>query len=109
MHRREKSEITAQQKEWGTKDQRKELKKRMKEERRLARQGMADVTKGQKSCTLCDRPVDVLIRCTIDVSKVWNMVCGTCWKKVSGGVVDGDKDHPFYRYGGLWRNRHIRS
>ena len=25
-------------------------------------------------------------------------VCGSCWKKVSGGVPDGDKDHPHYRY-----------
>ena len=27
------------------------------------------------------------------------MVCGKCWKKVSGGVVDGDDDHPDYRCG----------
>ncbi len=27
------------------------------------------------------------------------MVCGKCWKKVSGGVVDGDHDHPDYRCG----------
>ena len=25
------------------------------------------------------------------------MVCGKCWKTVSGGVVDGDDDHPDYR------------
>lgn len=24
-------------------------------------------------------------------------VCGRCWKDVSGGVVDGDADHPYYR------------
>lgn len=34
------------------------------------------------------------------------MVCGKCWKTVSGGVVDGDNDHPYYRYGGLWKNLH---
>ena len=33
------------------------------------------------------------------------MVCGKCWRDVSGGVVDGDDAHPFYRYGGLWKNR----
>ncbi len=25
------------------------------------------------------------------------MVCGKCWKDVSGRVVDGDGDHPPYR------------
>lgn len=25
------------------------------------------------------------------------MVCGKCWNTVSGGVVDGDDDHPYYR------------
>jgi hypothetical protein len=33
------------------------------------------------------------------------MVCGKCWHDVSGGVPDGDRDHPFYSYGGLWKNR----
>ena len=33
------------------------------------------------------------------------MVCGRCWPTVSGGVPDGDADHPHYQYGGLWRNR----
>ena len=28
------------------------------------------------------------------------MVCGKCWHVVSGGVVDGDAQHPHYRYGG---------
>lgn len=26
------------------------------------------------------------------------MVCGKCWKTVSGGVVDGDDAHHDYRY-----------
>ena len=95
--------------EWTTRESRKAMKKKLKEERRLARQGLADNTKGQKPCMMCQRPVDVLIRCTIDVTAKWNMVCGKCWNKVSGGVVDGDDEHPFYRYGGLWRNRHVRS
>ena len=33
------------------------------------------------------------------------MVCGKCWNSVSGGVVDGDTAHPYYKYGGLWKNR----
>ena len=34
------------------------------------------------------------------------MVCpGKCWKEVSGGVVDGNADHPYYRYGGAWKNK----
>ena len=28
-----------------------------------------------------------------------------CWRDASGGVPDGDADHPHYRYGGLWKNR----
>ena len=43
-----------------------------------------------------------------DESRDWNMVCGRCWKDVSGGVVDGDIAHPFYRYGGLWKNRTVK-
>lgn len=27
------------------------------------------------------------------------MVCGKCWRGVSGGVVDGDANHPHYRRG----------
>lgn len=64
---------------------------------------------GQKECTMCARPVDLLIRCTIDVSGRWEMVCGRCWRGVSGGVTDGDAAHPFYRYGGLWKNRKART
>ena len=60
---------------------------------------------GQKQCDTCEKNVDLLVRCTIDESRVWKMVCGKCWKTVSGGVTDGDVDHPYYRYGGLWKNR----
>ena len=38
-------------------------------------------------------------RCQIDKSEIWHMVCGKCWKTVSGGVVDGDEEHPYYRSG----------
>ncbi|KAK1066428.1 hypothetical protein LTR74_007150 [Friedmanniomyces endolithicus] len=62
-----------------------------------------------KPCTLCHTPRDVLIRCQIDSTGVWHFVCpGACWKRVSGGVVDGDggEEHKWYRYGGMWKNKH---
>jgi len=37
------------------------------------------------------------------------LVCpGRCWRAVSGGVIDGDKspEHKYYRYGGVWKNKH---
>lgn len=37
------------------------------------------------------------------------MVCGKCWHTVSGGIVDGDAQHPYYRYGGLWKNHHKKG
>lgn len=83
---------------------RKAAKKQMKALKRKKRQGL-DPRHGQKPCSLCGTSVDLLIRCTIDETETWNMVCGKCWHSVSGGVVDGDKDHPHYRYGGLWKNR----
>ena len=36
-------------------------------------------------------------RCQIDKTETWHMVCGKCWRTVSGGVVDGDDAHPDYR------------
>ena len=62
-------------------------------------------TPGQKPCTLCAKPTNLLVRCQTDASRKWEMVCGSCWKTVSGGVPDGDASHPFYTYGGLWKNR----
>jgi len=59
----------------------------------------------RKPCDLCLRPVDLLVRCTCDASQKWRMLCGRCWKDASGGVPDGDAQHPHYRYGGLWKNR----
>ena len=60
---------------------------------------------GQKQCDSCGAMSDLLVRCIIDESRQYVMVCGKCWKKVSGGVVDGDADHPHYVYGGVWKNR----
>lgn len=62
-----------------------------------------------KPCALCSKPRDVLIRCQIDSSGKWHLICtGACWRRVSGGVVDGDgaAEHSFYRYGGMWKNKH---
>lgn len=84
---------------------RKAEKKRKKKERRAQREGRGDPTAGQKQCDMCGKHVDLLIRCTYEESLQWKMVCGKCWKIASGGVVDGDASHPYYKYGGLWKNR----
>lgn len=61
---------------------------------------------GSKPCDICGTEVDILIRCRTDSSRIWRMVCtDSCWKQVSGGVTDGDDAHPYYQYGGLWKNR----
>jgi hypothetical protein len=87
------------------KAERKAAKKAKKAERRAQREGRGDPSTGQKKCDMCYKSVDLLIRCTYDEAGAWKMVCGKCWSIASGGVVDGDADHPFYRYGGLWKNR----
>jgi hypothetical protein len=68
-----------------------------------------DKTDHSKPCSLCATRRDVLIRCQIDESGKWHLICtGKCWKDVSGGVVDGDgaEEHKFYHYGGMWKNKH---
>lgn len=63
--------------------------------------------KGSKQCSLCHTPRDVLIRCQIDDTGTWHFICtGKCWKEVSGGVVDGDGTNEWYKYGGMWKNKH---
>jgi len=86
---------------------RSERKKALKAERRARRAQSPEerAAAKRKPCTLCQRPVDLLVRCRIDISQKWHMLCGRCWKKESGGVPDGDASHPHYRYGGLWKNR----
>lgn len=60
-----------------------------------------------KKCGLCHSPNDVLVRCQIDDTRRWQFVCTKqCWKRVSGGTTDGDSAHPFYKYGGMWKNKH---
>ena len=50
------------------------------------------------------------MRCQIDASGTWHLVCpGKCWTSVSGGTIDaaGHRDEfPYYRYGGMWKNKH---
>lgn len=87
------------------KNAKKEAKKLAKSLKRMKREGNADPSVGKKPCHICAKQVDLLIRCQVDASQVWKMVCGKCWHKVSGGVTDGDANHPHYRYGGLWKNR----
>ena len=61
----------------------------------------------RKNCDICKSPNDVLVRCQIDKTNVWHFVCTKrCWKQVSGGVIDGSVDHPYYKYGGMWKNKH---
>jgi len=88
---------------------RKLRKKQMKADKRAKRSGTAGESVGQKACSLCSKQVDLLIRCQIDQTRKWHMVCGKCWKGVSGGVPDGDAAHPHYLYGGLWKNRTRRE
>ena len=71
--------------------------------------GSGNASDGSKACDLCDTRVDLLVRCQVDSTKRWKMACGKCWKTASGGVPDGDADHPHYRYGGLWKNRRAGS
>jgi hypothetical protein len=84
------------------KELRKARKKEAKAHQRARRTG--EVV-NLKQCGLCKRDRDLLVRCQIDATLTWFMVCGRCWRDVSGGVVDGDATHPHYRYGGLWKAR----
>ena len=83
---------------------RKARKKAAKALRRKVRAGIADASVGQKECTTCKKQCDLLIRCRIDTTRKWHMVCGKCWHVHSGGVPDGSAKHPNYQYGGLWKN-----
>ena len=80
---------------------RKEVKAATKAEAKAARE--APLEARYKPCHLCQGAHPLLIRCRIDASGAWHMVCGRCWKTVSGGVTNGDAAHPHYVYGGLWK------
>ena len=99
---------------------RKEEVKAQKADKRARREGHVPDNYGQKPCSICKQQKDLLIRqgngteetccytvhklsmvlpirCQIDKTETWHMVCGKCWRTVSGGVVDGDEAHPEYR------------
>jgi len=87
-------------------EERRAHKKALKKAKQAKRAGSPEaIAAKMKPCDMCKKPVNVLIRCTCDASQQWRMLCGRCWKEASGGVPDGDADHPHYRYGGLWKNR----
>jgi len=89
-----------------TRELRRAHKQAVKAQRRALRAGVIEaVASKQRPCQECDVCVDLLVRCAIDESQQWRMLCGRCWTKASGGVPDGDANHPHYRYGGLWKNR----
>jgi len=84
------------------------LRRQAAKAERRARRALSPQEKAEakrKACSLCEKRVDLLVRCRIDASATWHMLCGRCWKDASGGVPDGDAEHPHYRYGGLWKNR----
>jgi len=85
--------------------ERKAAVKAAKALKRAKREGAASGDVGQKCCDTCSKGSDLLVRCQVDETKAWRLVCGKCWKVASGGVPDGDAAHPHYRYGGLWKNR----
>lgn len=65
-----------------------------------------DPSTSTKLCERCGKPSDVLIRCRKDETEKWFLLCpGKCWKEASGGKVDGTAETPFYRYGGVWKNK----
>ena len=88
---------------------RKQRAKESKRQKRLKREGMARGEEGNKGCEACGKSSEVLIRCQYDETRQWRLVCGSCWRRVSGGVPDGAENFPFYRYGGLWKNRTIKE
>ena len=60
----------------------------------------------RKSCDLCHNMCDVLVRCRIDKTLIWHLVCTSkCWKQVSGGEIDGGPGKSYYQYGGMWKNK----
>ena len=84
--------------------QHKQAVKAQKQQQRAKRMGNAPEL-GRKPCDLCCHQVDLLIRCTVDETQQYKMVCGKCWPNVSGGIPDGSAEYPHYHYGGLWKNR----
>ena len=102
----EEEQEEEQEEDLDPKAAKKAAKKAMKAAKRAKREGTLEAVEDkQKPCDICFKQVNLLIRCQVDESKTWKMVCGKCWTVVSGGQVDGASSHPHYRYGGLWKNR----
>merc|ERR1711865_319121 len=55
--------------------QRKDSVKAQKQERRLKREGNTSPEVGRKPCDVCSKEVDMLIRCTIDATQQYHLVC----------------------------------
>jgi hypothetical protein len=87
----------------------KRVRKAAVREAKAARRRGDDPLASSKPCGGCAEASDLLVRCQADSSGEWRMLCGACWAKASGGVVDGDTAHPHYRYGGLWKSKARRQ
>jgi hypothetical protein len=93
------------------KDERKLSAEGRKEARRLRKEAAKEQKRGRseqgrKPCERCKKPeCELLIRAQCKEWAGWKLVCGKCWKDISGGVTDGDLEHRDYVYGGLWRFR----
>ena len=98
--------ITTNQTVQQLRKERKKRKKLLQKNKRAKREGRQDPSIGRKDCQTCAKASDVLVRCRIDATKNWFLICGKCWNKYSGGVPDGDLKHPHYCYGGVWKNLH---
>merc|ERR1719491_2663331 len=79
------------QKKKVSRKQRKEAVKLKKQQRRLKREGKTSPEVGRKACDICSTEVDMLIRCTIDETQSYKMVCGKCWTSVSGNASPADQ------------------
>ncbi len=89
------------------KDEKRQHKQSVKEAKKAVRAGeLGSIAATRKACDICERLCDLLVRCQVDETCQWKMVCVKgCWQAASGNQVDGTKEKPFYRYGGVWKNR----
>lgn len=63
--------------------------------KRAAKEQKRNGSTGRKSCGKCSKAeCELLIRCASNEWSGWQLVCGSCWKTVSGGVADADPEHP---------------
>lgn len=91
-----------------SKEDQKNHKKQVKLLNKAKRAGEVDI--GSKQCDICQNMRDVLVRCTIDETCQYKMVCTRgCWQKISGNTIDGSEDkEDYYRYGGMSANVNLR-